>query len=152
MIRAATFCDCVKVAERARQADIQEIAAAEGQGVLASLAYGLEHSDVCLALLSPHTGEPGAILGVSASPYSHLGLIWLIGTPEIERASTTFLRQSRPVLSALYETTGYLGLYNHTHKPNTVHHKWLRWLGFVFIRELTINNEPFYEFVRLKDN
>ena len=62
----------------------------------------------------------------------------------------SFLRHSRPLLTQLF--ADYDALYNYTYERNTVHHNWLRWLGFVFLRrvELTPNNF-FYEFVKVRN-
>jgi hypothetical protein len=74
------------------------------------------------------------------------GRVWLLGTNDIERYPKTFLRHGAEVRDMLFD--GYCGLYNYTYENNSLHHKWLKWMGFTFLRrvELTPNNF-FYEFV-----
>jgi len=141
--------DAVHIANNMRQEDILEVAAFN-RDPLSALLIGMEHSYVCMTLVSPE-GEPGAMLGVTPGEYDMFGKIWLLGTPLIEQYGFRFLRHSRELLQEFYETTGHDAYYNYTHKDNHVHHKWLRWLGFKFLRRVTIGNSGFLEFCRLKD-
>jgi hypothetical protein len=52
----------------------------------------------------------------------------------------------------LFDVTGDDAFYNYTYSRNTVHHKWLKWSGFTFLRKVTLPplNKEFYEFVILR--
>lgn len=147
--RPPTREDCELIAANMRLEDIMECACL-WHTPLDALLLGFEHSDVCYTLVDPE-GEPVAMLGVVASPtYENFGSIWLLGTPGIEKFSYRFLRHSKKVLNEFYDETGYDAMYNYTHKDNVVHHKWLQWLGFTFLRRVNFGNSGFIEFVRLK--
>ncbi len=114
-----------------------------------ALAYGFMASTRCLTLIEPGNGAPAAMLGVTPSEYDCAGKIWLLGTSAIERYPMTFLRHSREVLGQLYGR--YTLLYNFTFVENEMHHRWLKWLGFVFLRKVELTPDKFfYEFVRPK--
>lgn len=150
LVRPSTLEDCRFVADNMRTEDIAESWAASRLSPYDALCLSRNSSPVCLTLIEPDTGNPAALLGVNVEADPMFGAIWLLGTPAIERFPITFLRHCKPMLSQLYDETRCEAFYNYTHKPNSVHHRWLKWLGFIFIREVIINDESFYEFVRLR--
>jgi len=144
-LRRSDWSDVWYLSAHLRPEDVAECEA-HGRTPLDALAEGLEKSDVCYTLLDP-SGTPAGMLGVGSG-----GCIWLLGTPGIEKHSMTFLRHSRAVLEELYRETGYDLLYNYTFIDNELHHRWLRWLGFSFLRtvQLPPHNKLFIEFGRLR--
>ena len=81
-----------------------------------------------------------------------VGAIWLLGTDAITNdIPTAFLRHSKRFLPFLTEP--YDMVCNIVDKRNEVHIKWIKWLGFSFIRELNYGPKdlPFYEFARLNN-
>lgn len=141
--------DCYLIAANMRKADRLEVEAC-GHTPLDGLLLGLEQSEVCYTLVNPE-GESIAMVGVVPSnDWEHFGSIWLLGTPGIEEYGYRFLRNSKVLLQELYDKTGCEAFYNYTHKDNVVHHKWLKWLGFKFLRRVNIGNSGFIEFCRLK--
>jgi hypothetical protein len=144
-IRPSDWNDVWYLAGQLRQADIEECAA-HGHTPLDALAISRENSRVCYTLLDP-AGQALGMAGVAGD-----GLVWLLGTPGIEKNTMAFLRHSMPVLRHFYREAGTDLLYNYTYSENKLHHKWLRWLGFTFIRQVTLPplGKPFYEFARLK--
>jgi hypothetical protein len=149
LVRTADWSDVEFLAERLRQHDIEEVGAL-GFSPLDALSHGFDNSAVCYTGLEPDTGLPLCMMGVVQSPYPNLGLIWLLGTPAIQKHGWRFLSMSRPMLAEMFETTGFEGFYNYTYAKNHEHHKWLRWLGFTFIRKVKAGGSPFYEFIKLK--
>ncbi len=98
-----------------------------------------------------YTSEPVGLFGVDPSEVENLGYIWMCSTPEITRHSFEFLKGSRVILDALHRE--YPVLTNLVDARNTVHHKWLRWMGFSFLRTIEkwgARGVPFHEFARLK--
>lgn len=82
-----------------------------------------------------------------------IGQVWLLGTEGIKMHSIEFLRKSREWVSRLHEE--FPVLYNDIDSRNTVHIRWLQWLGFKFINELPsygYEGRLFYHFVRIKDH
>ena len=62
----------------------------------------------------------------------------------------TFLRQSKEVLRELHHQ--FILLFNEVDARNTVHIRWLRWMGFTFVRyrpNYGTEGRPFYEFCKV---
>lgn len=139
------------VAEHMRKEDAEECAAG-GFTPFGALAHSTATSIVLKTLFTPDTKEPGAICGVCPGPIPSWGAIWLLGTDAIKRHRVPFLRMSRETVNDLYEETGKEVFYNYTYVQNHVHHAWLRWLGFTFIRKVPLppHGLEFYEFVKIK--
>jgi hypothetical protein len=134
-----------------RKGDAEECAAG-GFTPFGALAHSIETAIICKTLVTPGDQSPGAILGVCPGPIPSWGAIWLLGTDAIKQHRVPFLRLSKQTLADLYEETGKEVFYNYTFIQNTVHHAWLRWLGFTFIRKVPLppHGQQFYEFVKLK--
>lgn len=143
--------DIEYVATNMRPEDVEECHA-NGQTPLYALTVGVNVSRLSFALVDDNR-VPVAILGVTEGISKDWGLIWLLGTPGIETNQLKFLRHCRYGLKRMFEESGFEVFYNYTYAKNDVHHRWLRWLGFSFLRKLSLppHNEEFYEFARLKD-
>tara|TARA_B100000530_G_scaffold75944_1_gene45326 strand:+ start:1845 stop:2078 length:234 start_codon:yes stop_codon:yes gene_type:complete len=76
----------------------------------------------------------------------------MVGTDGILDVSTRFLRESRKYADEMQEN--YPLLWNFVDAKNTVHHRWLQWLGFTLIRKIKygVLQGDFYEFARIKTN
>lgn len=146
--RETTHDDVEFIAANIRIEDCREVEAL-GHTPYGALVFGWIESKVCYTLVDPE-GVPVAILGVVETEYNKVGSIWLLGTTGIEKFGYRFLRYSKQVLQDLYAKTGHELFFNMTHKDNVVHHKWLKWLGFKFLRRVNIGNSGFIEFARLK--
>lgn len=146
--REAELADAYPIAQAMRPEDVMEVAAF-GHDPMGALIQGYGLSVTSYTLLDP-TGEPIAMAGVTPTDDENLGAVWLLGTPGIEQYGFRFLRYSKEFLQHLYDESGYECLFNYTHKDNVVHHRWLKWLGFSFIRRVNIGNSGFIEFARLK--
>lgn len=149
-VRPSTEADVEYLSEHMRKEDVEEVVAG-GFSPLLALRYGLDNSRPCLTGIDPTTGHPGLMAGSTpCSTFDGFGRVWLLGTPAIEENTITFLRHSKHLLGVLF--ADYTALYNYTYERNVVHHNWLRWLGFSFLRrvELTPNNH-FYEFVKVRN-
>ena len=138
------------LASRLRGEDVEEVVAANNNPFDA-LSHGLAVSNPCYTLID-RTETPVAMTGVTKGSYTNSGIIWLLGTKGIEENSMTFLRHSKSCLDELYQSTGYDLFYNYTYVKNELHHKWLRWLGFTFLRTITMpsTGKEFIEFVKLR--
>lgn len=78
------------------------------------------------------------------------GAIAMSGTQLIETNRSAFLRGSRDVLAEIEKS--YDTLYNVCDARNTVHQRWLKWLGFNFIRKIDhygAGKVPVIEFARI---
>ena len=83
------------------------------------------------------------MFGVSPHFEEGIGFIWLLGTDEIKDISWQFLRESREWLEKI--SSPYKMVCNMVHEENTVHIKWLKFLGFTFLKR----TKPFIEFARI---
>lgn len=139
------------LAHTLRQADIDECAAG-GFTPLDALQRSVDGSFLNYTLKGP-TGIPAAIVGVGHSQLGpEWGCAWLLGSEDIVEHKYLFLACSRPFLEHLFIESNKDVFYNSSFYANTVHHEWLRWLGFKFLREIKLppHDLPFYEFVKLR--
>lgn len=140
--------DCIHLCSEVRQADRDEVRAASGGTVLNALVNGFHLSSQCWTLKIRE--DPIAMFGVAPVDGSAYGSIWLLGSDRIQRVKWHFLRESRPWLRRLMH--GYDSVGNVVDKRNTVHIRWLEWLGFTFVREIPAfghEGRPFLEFIKL---
>jgi hypothetical protein len=140
-VRKSEDLDCEALAPHLRDADLVELNA-HGIDPLSSLTGGHEHSKPCYTIV--HEGKPIGMFGVRPMPETpNVGLVWLLGSDEIADIRIQFLRESRMWLKTIGED--YDLLCNCVHEANTLHHRWLKFLGFRFLNHIS----PFYEFARL---
>jgi hypothetical protein len=148
LVRPSKLVDCESVADNIRPADRREVAAHLGLSPYDSLRGGVAISRPCYTV--ELSGEPIAIFGVAPALDEKVGIVWLLGTPKIETISTQFLRHSRKWLA--FVGRDYEVLTNFIDARNTVHLRWLKWLGFSFVSRRAqhgVEKRPFYEFVRI---
>ena len=149
--RPSTVADIIPVANMMRAEDRAEVRAGCGQTPTEALIFCYFKGAPCMTMIG-RGGEPVGMWGV-VDEGEGLGRIWLLGTDELVKDkpnSIQFLRQAKPWLSKMLEQ--YDVLFNYADARNTVHIKWLRWMGFTFIKEHSnYGNEgrPFLEFVRI---
>lgn len=129
---------------RLRQADLREIEAATGQDPVDALREGAEQSVPSCTIID-HTGAIAGMFGATPT-----GRVWLLGSDALIQnpLRRQFLRECRRYVDAL----PYPLLHNVIDERNTVHVRWLKWMGFTFIRRLPYGPQhlPFLEFVRIQ--
>ena len=141
--------DCYYVAQRMRSADRDEVASC-GRTPIRCLLNGYIYGHKCITILID--GIPIAICGtvISNAKEPKAASIWLLGTDGITEHKRLFIENSKAYLDYLCE--GYDLVWNYVDARNRVHIRWLRWLGFVFIRSTTdksIDGTSFYEFAKI---
>lgn len=150
--RPSVWRDAHYLSARLRLADIQELKASGTADPLVALTEGLKHSKQCFSIVD-HEDNAQAMFGVVPHPTNpDFGYIWLLGSDALTEQPYRFLRHSGDWLKQLSE--GFLIIGNAVDKRNTVHIKWLKWLGFIFSKEIKGAGEggyPFIQFVRLSD-
>jgi len=150
--RAATWDDVNFVSDNMRTEDRDECVAG-GLTPHDALSKSFQNCNLAYSLVRPVDFVPAAILGVSESPISkRLGILWMLGTEDIAKYKITFLRRCKPFLNILYDEANKEGFYNYTYSKNTLHHDWLHWLGFKFLRSIHLppHGETFLEFVSIR--
>lgn len=148
-VRAYQESDAEIVAANLRSADRMEIAAHSGLKPVRAIRRSVRGSEVAVTICSGDTPTKlAAIFGCTAD-----GCIWLLGTDvlTLPPLRKQFLKECRRYVDVLQDH--YPLLHNVIDERNTVHIRWLRWMGFTFIRRLPqfgVENRPFMEFVRIK--
>ena len=143
--------DIPYLAVNLRTEDRAEILASSGLKPEIALEMGLMLSRRCRTICMVD-GTPAGIYGVSDTTVRGLGSIWMLATPDLLKVQRQFLRECREGISEVSQ--GYSCVFNYTDARNAVHHKWLRWCGFTFIKEhknFGKQNETFYEFVKITE-
>lgn len=145
-IRPTEWQDIELLSKQLRDEDVEELAAA-GWTPFNALSEGFNRAQVCFTVVPPHLpNEIIGVCGVGPTSDPNTGLVWFLGSEHIHNHKIRFLKDSREVVDLLFQLSGYEVLYNHTYYKNTLHHAWLKWLGFKFIA----SNGFFHEFVRMK--
>ena len=139
------------VADSMRAEDVAEVKAHSGLDPDQALLLSYFHSEPCLSIVSRH-GDVIGMWGVVPQE-DRTGRIWMLGTDAMLddlQDRRTFLRQSKEVLRELHHQ--FILLFNEVDARNTVHIRWLRWMGFTFVRyrpNYGTEGRPFYEFCKV---
>lgn len=148
-IRKATLADMRGLAPRLREEDRSECLAATGLPPELLLPLSLSKDEVWVFVIN---GTPEAVLGLSpVDRHPYFGLVWMLATPEIFNQRRALLRLTPEVLDMLHSRYPLLG--NHVDMRNVTHVRWLKRLGFSFLRvhkEFGVSRTPFIEFARLR--
>lgn len=151
-IRPALYRDAHIVGPRLRTADLREIRASIGRQGIDGLIWSLWHSD--LAWTMDWEGLPIMVFGASeiAGANEGTGSIWMMSTPDVEdpKVRWPFLRNCRGIVNFIQEEF-FPVLTNVVDCRNTLHIRWLQWMGFEFLREIPEyghENRPYLHFYR----
>jgi len=136
--------DAFRLAPVLRQADREEVMAASGKGPLEALQIGFRES------LAPYTilddDGPIAMFGVTRVA-SGVGAPWLLGSDGIVTHWREFARRSRAEMERVARP--WARLTNYVADANTLHRRWLEWLGADFIEldpHYGVGRQPFWRF------
>ena len=149
-VRAYEPGDDVYISTRLRRADRDELQALSDKTPEAILREGGMISLPSCAIVG-NSGQPAGMFGVVPEG-NGVGRIWLLGTDELvaKPMRMQFIRESKNYLSGLERM--YMLLHNEIDERNTIHIRWLQWLGFTFMRRIPehgIQRLPFWEFTKL---
>lgn len=153
--RSPTEEECGYLADFMRPADVAEAEASGALEQTGSLRHYLydaaQSSDAAVIVYEPDSQrKPLAIYGVCSFPEATgVGFVWMHGT---EALGTTckqdFLRLGRFGVAEL--TAAYRLLVCYADTRNTLHTRWLRWMGFtpINIQRFSDQRYPFLEFIQ----
>jgi len=140
--------DVITLASTMCEADVLEIKLSDGLSPLDALRRACRES----AEVNTIVGSDGKLLGMFGLSYIDdlVGSPWMLSTGKLSNYYIKFLRQSRQWVEDANNRRSVLVNYVHVENDNAI--KWLRFLGFSFIRKVDygVSNAPFYEFVRIK--
>ncbi len=149
-VRPYELGDETQLAPKLRAADFAELTASSDRPAVELLREGAEWSVPSCSVVNDK-GEVVAMFGVLPVG-GRCGRVWLLGSDELTRnpLRKQFIRESHQYLNGLFRL--YPLLFNHIDERNTLHIRWLKWLGFSFIRRIPAygrEQRPFLEFVKL---
>ena len=133
-----------------RKADRQELSALSDRDPVEVLREGGMISRLCVTIIG-NSGLGAGMCGV-VDEGNGVGKIWMLGTAELvsRPMQKQFLRESKLYLRGLERI--YRLIHNTIDERNTVHIRWLRFMGFTFIQRIPehgIRRLPFWEFTKL---
>lgn len=109
-----------------REIDVEECEDIFGVTIEEGLKWSLQHSTEAYTIMNGPT--PMGMFGVVAG--TPVSTPWLVGSEDLTKYWMTFARESRDVWRMFDQRYG--PLVNYLKKDNTVHRRWLRWLGATF--------------------
>lgn len=132
-----------------RTEDEDECRASGGSSCAESIMETHRHGGEVRVLLSPRTGDPFIFFGMNEYDEDS-GLVWMLATPEISRSARSVLHWTPQVLTGWHQCRPLL--FNYVDARNELHIRWLKRIGFNFLRLVPAfgaEQRPFYEFARL---
>jgi hypothetical protein len=134
------------VAEGMRAADLLELREDGYTDPFEALAKFVKESDKVALIYDEVSREPVAVFGLRVAVVDDdagaLGCVWLLGTDAIRYHRSEFLRRSRDVHKLLCAGCSATG--NLVHRSNSLHIRWLRWLGYTLSTNANRNKLEFY--------
>ena len=146
-LRKANLQDLRYVAENMREVDKLEALYQTGQEPRQALQLSYMCSNVNMAIADDND-QPIGLCGVVSG-----GVIWMVATDKLfenKKYRIQLIRKGRKWVEGLLKK--YKVLYNFVYAENDSAIKWLKSLGFTFIKyheEYGIQGKPFYEFLRI---
>ena len=145
-VRPTRLEDIPIIASKIKGVGKQEIEAL-GYEVLEGLKLSHAISRKCWTMVVEETGEPEGLAGVCHTDLKGVGNIWAVTSEEAFNYPLRLTMIARKILKEVQKD--YMILSNVVHEHNDLHMKWIQALGFIFINKTIINNNNFYEFVRI---
>ena len=150
-VRRSKVHDAPPLAAGLRPADLQEIKSHVGEDPVAHIERSIMCSDPGYTILNA-INIPVAVFGVIPDAReAGVGKIWMLASDEFVSYRYLFLRHCRDWIERLQQE--YSVLWNYIDARNTVHIRWLKWCGFIFIRSIAehgVERIPFLEFERVR--
>lgn len=146
-VRPATRDDCLDLAPRLREEDLEEVSHTWGLSPRDALLIGFRTGETFAVVWGD---EIVALFGCGGIP-GVIGVPWMLASPTLSKVRKSLLRECRSYVQAMLTVYGYLE--NHVWANNAVHIKWLKWLGFSFDppEPYGIHDQLFYRFY-MKDS
>lgn len=145
-VRLATLSDAEYLHSRLRAADVAEIKAITGKGMLQALEDSVSLSDYSWAIV--YEGEVVGLFGVMGLT-KDVGIPWLVSSDKLDECAVTFLRACRKYVELMQ--SWYPTLFNFVDVRHKVAQRWLEWCGFEAVKlwqRMGPENLPFYEYVK----
>lgn len=147
--RPAIIMDCDDLAPRMREQDAKEVWHSHGLTPLEALVFSFQRAEESYSIISDD-GQVIGMFGVGRVT-SNIGVPWLLASDELPKVAKEFIPQSKEWIDRVHER--YDLLFNFVYAKNTTSIRWLKWLGFSFIRRVDdfgVHPAPFIEFAKHK--
>lgn len=143
--------DIPALARDMREIDVIEIRKFAGIGPVEALQISLKGAKLayCLRELD---GTPVSIIGVGWLPNPRAGVAWFLSSDKIDKIGLLFLQETRAALDDFMLGHDVISNYIYSRNEKTI--KWLKWMGFEILSEITTpysDGELFYEMARFRD-
>lgn len=132
-----------------RMEDLQEWDKSIAGGVQENLLFSIRASAECYTVAGATDNVPHIIFGVClAKP---IPVTWMLASDVAQRDAVWITGALRPFYTGFFERWPRTVCYSAP--ENTIHHHWLKWLGYRHDRSLTWGDyrQEFYEFIKEKD-
>lgn len=148
IMRPATLEDALGLSSRLRLEDVRELDAASGLEPIQALTLSLLHSRECYAIRLKFWQDAIALFGVSDDPHHPgFGVVWLVSSPEITDGALALIKEA-PHWFRSWRRFYAEGLHNLVDVRNTLHLRWLSFLGFALREKVSLNGYPFLHAIR----
>lgn len=115
-----------------RPADEEEVMLLSGQQPKEALTQSFEASEIVRTL--SYRDQPLIMYGTARAP-DNRGIVWGLGTTEIEKHTVPFLRVSRSEVELLQGD--FSQIFNLVHHANKLHLQWVKFVGFTLNDPIT---------------
>ena len=129
-----------------RDEDIREIQTASGEENVHQVILDGLTEDTYIGFMD---GEPFVLYGVCKHS-SFSGIVWAVTTDAMESHKIASAKWTLKAVQELHESTSIL-LTNTVDSRNTKHINWLKWAGFSFEGEQTVNGVKFLIFYKIRE-
>lgn len=149
IVRPANQQDVDALSARLRPADRAELLASVGfDDPALLLSYGLQVAAVCMVAETPD-GHPMVLFGVTLpeTPDWPFATYFMVAAEGVERYSRQIVREAHHWVAAMQRATGNLPGHNAVDCRNTLHIRWLRWLGAAFTGRVFKRADPSTDFL-----
>lgn len=142
--------DAHLLAPRLRKEDVEEIRAASGNEPLQALLNGILEGTECWTIIG-NGDEVLGLFGVNHMPEYGPGqaCVWMLAADGLPSIRAEFFKQTPEWIAHFH--TRFPVLWNYIDARQTMHIRWLKRLGFRFIKQHEAyghEQRPFYQFVR----
>lgn len=145
--RPFTAGDAEILAPKLRKHDVDEVWASHGLTPLEALVKSQINSSESHTIIA----SDGEVIGMfGCVDDGAVGIPWLLASDRLPEVAREFLPESRKWVEKINQD--YLVLTNYVDVRNTSAKRWLKWLGFRFVRiveDFGYEKRPFYEVVRI---
>lgn len=146
VIRPATREDARQIAPLLRDKDVKEIEVASGYPPEVALLFAFDAAGSEIVVAQTASSREPILIGGVCPSHPKAATIWMVGTPLLEQYALPSVREARRWIDRWHRR--YPLLWNQALESNELHVRWLRLLGFNFIRRLDRGGSTFIEFAK----